>query len=186
MSSKQPGASQLNNPIQIPADAEYLPGSTSLSWYQAQSRKPDSRWSATLPKSRSPSSNTEGKLSSLCVFLTTPPTFPHLTPLQADKSLKNPLVITGVSKFARTHGIPYPEAILQVASLALSKILAALPEDVQEEVREGVEEIDAEELERNSSKEAEDEAKKVGKQVEEGEAAEAKDKRKKGDGCVIA
>jgi hypothetical protein len=103
------------------------------------------------------------------------------------------VVITGVSKFARSKGIPYPEAILQVASLALSKILAAIPEDVQEEVREAVEEIDAEELERTSSKEAEAEAKRVGKKVEEGATKSGKGgepstgpKDKKGDHCVIA
>jgi hypothetical protein len=98
------------------------------------------------------------------------------------------VVVTGISKFARSKGIPYPEAILRVASLGLSKILAALPEEIEEGVKEVVE-IDAEVLERNSSKEAEEESKKVGKKVHEREAEGSKSgtaaKEKKGDNCVI-
>jgi hypothetical protein len=71
----------------------------------------------------------------------------------------------------------------------LSRILAALPEDVQGEVIEKVEEIDAEEMERSSSKEAKAEATKVEKQVEGRKGASAQNKGgkdKKGSDCVIA
>ncbi|KAF7981158.1 hypothetical protein HWV62_34923 [Athelia sp. TMB] len=99
-----------------------------------------------------------------------------------DKALKNPVVITGVSRFARSRGIPYSEGLLRLASMGLSKILASMPEDVREEVegeilqdaanarhhevpgkRWKVEEMDAEELERNSTPEARDEATSAGK-----------------------
>ncbi|KAG9021087.1 hypothetical protein FRB95_002863 [Tulasnella sp. JGI-2019a] len=86
-----------------------------------------------------------------------------------DKTLKHPLVITGVHKFARAQGIPHPQAILTIASLALSKILAQFPTDEElaamaaAEGYENVEEIDASELERTASKEADAEAMAVGK-----------------------
>jgi len=83
-----------------------------------------------------------------------------------DKTLKNPLVITGISKFAKSRGIPYSEALISVASLALSKVLAALDEEVTATIEE-IEEIDAEVLQRRSSKEADTEAKKVGKDTED-------------------
>lgn len=98
-----------------------------------------------------------------------------------DKALKNPIVITGVSRFARSKGIPYSEGLLRLASMGLAKILAALPDEVEEEVeneirkdaadkkkhevpgkRWEVEEMDAEELERSSSIEAQNEAKDAG------------------------
>jgi len=84
-----------------------------------------------------------------------------------DKALKHPLVITGVTKFAQAQGIPRPEAILTVASLALSKILATFPTDEELAAAEAdtVDEIDAADLERTSTKEAGDEAKDVGKQA---------------------
>jgi len=99
-----------------------------------------------------------------------------------DKSLKNPIVITGVSRFAKSRGVPYSEALLRLASLGLSKILAAIPEDVEEAVEHEiskdakakqkrepkrkeleVEELDAEELERSSSSDAKQEAKDAAK-----------------------
>jgi len=99
-----------------------------------------------------------------------------------DKALKNPVVITGVSRFARSKGIPYSEGLLRLASMGLAKILASMPEDVEEEVeaeirkdaaekqkhevpgkRWEVEEIDAEELERTSTPEAQAEASSAGK-----------------------
>jgi hypothetical protein len=60
--------------------------------------------------------------------------------------------------------------MLQVASLALSKILAAIPED-EDEAEEGevrIRELDASELERTSSKEADQEAEAVSKKADGG------------------
>ena len=45
-----------------------------------------------------------------------------------DGALKHPVVVTGVSKFARSKGIPYTDALLRLASLGLAKILKAIPE----------------------------------------------------------
>jgi hypothetical protein len=120
-----------------------------------------------------------------------------------DKALKNPIVITGVSRFARSKGIPYSEGLLRLASMGLARILAAMPEELEEEV-EGeirkdaakkkkqevpgkpweVEEMDAEELERTSTPEAKKEAADAGKlggspQVEGDTLQQGK------DGCVI-
>lgn len=47
---------------------------------------------------------------------------------------QNPIVVTGVSRFAKSKGIPYSDALLRLASLGLSKIIDALPEDVEAEV----------------------------------------------------
>jgi hypothetical protein len=116
-----------------------------------------------------------------------------------DKALKHPLVITGVTKFAQSQGIPRPEAILTVASLALSKILATFPTDEELAAMaaaegEQVDEIDAAEFERVSSKEAEAEAKEVGKQAAaasgsgdvSGNGSRYHQKGKKKDGsCVV-
>lgn len=120
-----------------------------------------------------------------------------------DKALKNPIVITGVSRFARSKGIPYSEGLLRLASLGLSKILAAIPDELEEEVENEirkdaaqkkkqevpgkpweVEELDAEELERTSTPEAKKEAADAGKlggspQVEGDTLQQGK------DGCVI-
>lgn len=93
--------------------------------------------------------------------------------------------VSGIAKFARSKGIPYSEALLQVASMGLNKILDALPEEVENEVEEtildeaqrrrrqeqqqastgrgGVREMDAAELERQSTPEATAEAKRAGK-----------------------
>lgn len=90
--------------------------------------------------------------------------------------------MTGISKFARSKGIPYSEALLQVASMGLNKILAHLPEDVEDEVEEtildeaqrrrkeegrktggGVRELDAAELERQATPEGREEAQRAGK-----------------------
>lgn len=87
-----------------------------------------------------------------------------------DNALKHPVVVTGVSRFARTRGIPHADALLRLASLGLGRILRAMPEDIQEEVSEHVEarieEIDAEELERRSTLEERQEAELVGKTAE--------------------
>lgn len=105
-----------------------------------------------------------------------------------DKALKNPLVITGVKKFAKAQGIPQPEALLRVASLALNKVLVIINEE-EGKAKEDVERIkseeeaklraaaagsdaviieyDAEELQKNASAEAVSEACKVGKIVED-------------------
>ena len=105
-----------------------------------------------------------------------------------DKALKNPLVITGVTKFAKAQGIPQSEALLRVASLALNKILVIINEE-EGKAKEEVERIkseeeakmsasaagsdafiveyDAEELQRTASTEAVSEASKVGKIAEE-------------------
>lgn len=104
-----------------------------------------------------------------------------------DKSLKNPLVITGVTKFAKSQGIPHPEALLRVASLALNKLLVIIHEE-EGKAKEEVERIksaedaklrsaaagsdaviveyDAEELQRTATEEAVKEAGDVGKIVE--------------------
>ena len=103
-----------------------------------------------------------------------------------DKALKNPLVITGVTKFAKAQGIPQPEALLRVASLALNKVLVIIHEE-EGKAKEEVERIkskedaklravgsdaviveyDAEELQRTATTEAVSEASKVGKIAEE-------------------
>jgi hypothetical protein len=105
-----------------------------------------------------------------------------------DKALKNPLVITGVTKFAKTQGIAHPEALLRIASLALNKVLVIITEEegkAKEEVeriklkeeaklRAGaagsdavIVEFDAEELHRTATDEAVSESSKVGKTVED-------------------
>jgi hypothetical protein len=104
-----------------------------------------------------------------------------------DKALKNPLVITGVTKFAKAQGIPHPEALLRVASLALNKVLVIINEE-EGKAKEEVERIkseeeaklrgaagsdaviveyDAEELQRTATTEAVSEASKVGKIAED-------------------
>lgn len=105
-----------------------------------------------------------------------------------DKALKNPLVITGVTKFAKAQGIPHAEALLRVASLALNKVLVIIDEEAGK-AKEDVERIkseeeaklraanvgsdaviveyDAEELQRTATTEAVSEAGKVGKIAEE-------------------
>lgn len=124
-----------------------------------------------------------------------------------DKALKNPIVITGVSRFAKSKGIPYSEGLLRLASMGLSKILAAMPEDVEEQVeaeirrdaaekkkhevpgkRWEVEELDAEELEKSSTSEAKEEADNAGKlggpegPKVEGDRVQHPNKR---DSCII-
>jgi len=119
----------------------------------------------------------------------------------ADKSLKNPIVITGIAKFARSKGIPRPEALVGVASLGLAKLLELLEKEISEfEAKEGEDifEIDAEELHRVSSLEAETEAENVTRVAHEAEKGvpenigratttpEGNGKgKKKDDGCVI-
>jgi hypothetical protein len=81
-----------------------------------------------------------------------------------DKALKHPVVVTGVSKFATSQGIPHADALLRLASLALARILNALPEQPLEDTEIVVEEIDAAELERTSSREDQETATEVGRQ----------------------
>lgn len=138
-----------------------------------------------------------------------------------DKGLKNPVVITGVHKFAKSKGIPYSQAMMQVASLAVSKLLVVIEEEetkakaTSEAIKEAgttgdrkgkgradggacIEEIDVEELARTSSREAMDEAQRVGtaagkveepKVVNEGDVtndAQGKGKVKSHrDSCII-
>lgn len=87
-----------------------------------------------------------------------------------DNTLKNPVVVTGVSGFARSRGIPHADALLRLASLGLGRILRTLPEEMQEEVSERleahIEEIDAEELERRSTQEERIEADSISKASE--------------------
>lgn len=132
-----------------------------------------------------------------------------------DKALKNPLVITGVTKFAKAQGVPHPEALLRVASLALNKVLVIINEEEGKAIEE-VEKIklqedaklraagsdaviieyDAEELQKASTAEAVDESHKVGKiaegvqqpTVQQPEASTSKDKGKakeKDGNCII-
>ncbi|KAG8845349.1 hypothetical protein FRB96_002549 [Tulasnella sp. 330] len=115
-----------------------------------------------------------------------------------DKALKHPLVITGIHNFARSQGIPRPEAILTLASLALSKILASLPTDEELAAMAAaggqVDEIDASELERTSSKEADAEATAVGKASQApmnrsatspGPSGSNNNEKKKDGNCII-
>jgi len=124
-----------------------------------------------------------------------------------DKALRNPIVVTGITKFAQSQGVPRPEAILTVASLALSKILASFPTDQElaamAAAPEHVDEIDASDLERMSTKDADIEAKDVGKQAQAqldggvtvdtnaaaGSSKQGRTGEKKGgkkdDGCVV-
>jgi hypothetical protein len=120
-----------------------------------------------------------------------------------DKALKNPIVITGVSRFARSKGIPYSEGLLRLASMGLSKILAAMPDEVEEAVegeilkeaeqkkkqevpgkRWEVEEMDAAELERTSTTEAKKEAVDAGK-LGGSPKVEGDKLQQEKDGCVI-
>ena len=83
--------------------------------------------------------------------------------LVMDKALKHPLVVTGVREFAQSRGIPHADALLRLGSLALSKIIRALPEEAQEELASDlqIEELNAAELERTSSVDETEEAEKV-------------------------
>jgi hypothetical protein len=49
-----------------------------------------------------------------------------------DKALKQPVVITGITQFAESKGIPHADAMPRLGSLALSKILKVIPEEVRE------------------------------------------------------
>jgi len=83
-----------------------------------------------------------------------------------DKTLRNPVVITGVAKFARSKGIPHAEALLRLASLGLAKILQEFPDADLEGVRNmenEVEELDAEVLSEKAGKPARDQAESAGK-----------------------
>lgn len=124
-----------------------------------------------------------------------------------DKALKNPIVITVVSRFAKSKGIPYSEGLLRLASMGLAKIIAAIPDDIEEQVeaeirqdaadkrkhevpgkRWEVEELDAEELERSSTSEAKEEANSAGKLGGPGSPKVEGDKVQhptKRDSCII-
>lgn len=60
-----------------------------------------------------------------------------------DKAIKHPIVVTGVTKFAKSKGIPRPEAILTVAALGLSKLMNILGE-AEEEARAELAKLEAE------------------------------------------
>jgi hypothetical protein len=83
-----------------------------------------------------------------------------------DKALKHPIVVTGVSKFAKSKGIPHAEALLQLASLGLAKIVKSMPNEDWSSMEPTVEEVDATELERNSLPDDTAHAKQVGKEGE--------------------
>ncbi|THH00321.1 hypothetical protein EW145_g7103 [Phellinidium pouzarii] len=91
-----------------------------------------------------------------------------------DGALAHPVVVTGVAQFARSRGLPHADALLRLARLGLGRILAVLPEGVSEDVQEGaderleasIEEIDAEELEKQSSTADRAEAESVGRAAE--------------------
>ncbi|KZS90292.1 hypothetical protein SISNIDRAFT_444190 [Sistotremastrum niveocremeum HHB9708] len=106
-----------------------------------------------------------------------------------DKALRHPIVITGVTKFARSKGIPHADALLRLASLGLSKILTALPDEELPGTEAAIQEVDAAELERTSSIEATEEAAQIGKsgegsapKVEDGDPYE---KMRKENTCVL-
>ncbi|TDL18764.1 hypothetical protein BD410DRAFT_694623, partial [Rickenella mellea] len=112
-----------------------------------------------------------------------------------DNALKHPVVVTGVSQFARSKGIPHADALLRLGSLALSKILRAMPEEVREsevgkDVEHAVEELDAKELERTSSVEEQKEAQHIGEAAASGkdpkvEDADPYEKMRKKNDCII-
>lgn len=97
-----------------------------------------------------------------------------------DNALRHPVVVTGVSQFARTRGIAHADALLRLASLGLARLLRAFPESEARNTNsrgEGnraradkesqhIEQIDAEELERSSSPEDRKEADAIGKAAE--------------------
>ncbi|KAH7092849.1 hypothetical protein BKA62DRAFT_645170 [Auriculariales sp. MPI-PUGE-AT-0066] len=107
-----------------------------------------------------------------------------------DKALKHPVVITGCKSFAEKNGIPHADALLRLASMGLGKILTAIPEEAGQSVVT-VEELDAAELERQTSKELKAKAEKVGEKgkgpapkVEDG-PADPYEKMRKDSQCVL-
>ncbi|KAF8531267.1 hypothetical protein JB92DRAFT_2692605, partial [Gautieria morchelliformis] len=102
-----------------------------------------------------------------------------------DKALNHPVVIIGVSKFAKSQGIPHADALLRLASLALAKILNALPEEHSEGTENVVEEIDAAEIERTSSREDRETATEVGRQGDSGRPQDPHEGMKQGSSCVV-
>jgi len=82
-----------------------------------------------------------------------------------DKALKNPIVVTGISKLARSRGIPYSEAILQIATLGLAKLIEAIPDVLPEDGLDAddIVEVDAAEFERRSSDADRQEAQRIGR-----------------------
>jgi len=81
-----------------------------------------------------------------------------------DKALKHPIVVTGVSKFAKSKGIPHAEALLQLASLGLAKIVRSMPNEDLSGMEQIVEEVDAAELEKTSPPGDTEQARQVGKE----------------------
>lgn len=60
-----------------------------------------------------------------------------------DKAIKHPIVIVGVTKFAKSKGIPRPEAILTIAALGVGKLIKVLDE-AEGEARVELEKFEAE------------------------------------------
>jgi hypothetical protein len=60
-----------------------------------------------------------------------------------DKAIKHPIVITGVTKFAKSKGIPRPEAILTIAALGVGKLIKVLDE-AESEARVELEKFEGE------------------------------------------
>ncbi|KZV86080.1 hypothetical protein EXIGLDRAFT_841035 [Exidia glandulosa HHB12029] len=109
-----------------------------------------------------------------------------------DKGLRHPVVVTGISQFAKSKGIPHADALLRLASLGLTKILAAIPDVPLEGVEAVIEEVDAAELERTSTQEARDKAEMIGKsgdgappKVETDTSADPYAKMKKDNQCIV-
>lgn len=105
-----------------------------------------------------------------------------------DKALKHPIVVTGIAKFAKSKGIPHAEALLQLASLGLAKILKSIPPENTTD--QAVEEVDAAELEMSSPADDTKVAHKIGKEGDgsppETEDVEPYKKFKRDNQCLIA
>jgi len=72
-----------------------------------------------------------------------------------DKAIKHPIVITGVTKFAKSKGIPRPEAILTIAALGVGKLVKILDE-AETEARGELERFEADMKQKATLAERED------------------------------
>jgi hypothetical protein len=70
-----------------------------------------------------------------------------------DKAVKHPIVVTGITKFAKAKGIPRPEAILTIAALGLGKLVKILDE-AEVEAREELAKFEAEAAAATKAREA--------------------------------
>ncbi|PVF95117.1 hypothetical protein CPB86DRAFT_828172 [Serendipita vermifera] len=60
-----------------------------------------------------------------------------------DKACKQPIVVTGVTKYAKAHGIPRAEAIMTVTALCVGKLVKIL-EQAEAEAKEELDRLEAE------------------------------------------